>query len=714
MGGMKTWFGRMWLPGAVALGLAAGVAGAGTIVETFDGTGLSATASAWSAAGGFTNAETGLEWQWTSARGRPQIEEGNPALALRGGTAAAQRGTLALVQPLAEGIGRVAFTAMLDSTATNAALRLDLLADGAVFATCSAPEAANGVPVRMEAVPTAAPLAAVGAFCISNRGTTCVIDDLEIEPFRLYVSVEGPADGDLPLGRETDIEATVVHAAESVGFAWSIEPEFAGFANDWGDPRLTLVPAEEDLGKTFTLTARAWETEDPETAAEASCSFTVSDSMNPRFLDFEGLATVNYDTNAGAVVTMRGVNWRWFNVCTSDRRDAKIGNGSARFRHSAAEVPAVLESLDPYDGVGAVTVHCACFQSNRTVNFELQVCGDGEEWSAVGGFSSRDCLDITNSVFVLPVERVDPVWVRLVTTGNVGEIANLDDIAILPYGESPPVLAAEIPPVVTVGAQAEVLFELLHADGMVREWEWSLEPPSEAAAFEETPGGDLVFAFAPETEADWGTYALAVEARLPADGTVCRTQAVVRVVSAPRFELAGTASVEVPGAVDVRVTNVVLHGDNTNAWSTAWEADPAFANEATTANKSRFFIRTGTTEADVGTHVLTAVLTDLGTGAAATNAFPILVLSTNVPPAPGETYVIESYTLTNLVLRAENEGPRRFTPFAVASPAAGAEEEAWIWHAPPVESAGPARLEFDLTGCTNPAAVFGVRISGAP
>ncbi len=713
MGGMKTWFGRMVRLAAVAAGFAAGTAGTGAIVETFDGTGLPAAATAWSAAGGFTNAETGAVWTWTSARGNPQIEEGNPALALRGSTTPSQRGTLALAQPLEEGIGAVSFTAKLAGGGAGAAIRLDLLADGVAFATFAPGETGDGA-VRARLVPEAAPLRAVSAFCISNRGTTCAIDDLVIEPFRLFVSVEGPADGDLPLGRETDIAATVVHAAESVGFAWSIEPEFAGWANDWGDPRLTLVPAAEDSGKTFTLTARAWETEDPGTAAEASCMFTVSDSMNPRFLDFEGLPTVNYDTNAGTVVAMRGMNWRWYNVCTSDKRDAKIGDGSARFRHSAAERPAILESLDPFDGVGAVSLHCACFQSNRTVKFELQFHLDGEDWETAGAFSSRDRLDITNSVVVLPVERGSQVWLRLVTTGNAGEIANLDDIAILPYGESPPVLAADVPAVVTVGSRAEVVFGLLHADGMVREWSGTLEPPSEAASFEETPEGDCLFTFAPGTEADWGEYVLSVEARLPADGTVCRTQAVVRVVSAPRFELAGTSTVEVPGVVDVRVTNVVLHGDNTNAWSTAWEADPAFENEATTANKSRFFIRTGTTKADVGTHVLTAVLTDLGTGAAATNAFPILVLSTNTPPTPGETYVIESYTLTNLVLRAENAEPRWFTPFAVASPDAGAEEGAWIWTAPPVRTNGPARLEFDLTECTNPAAVFGVRISAGP
>jgi hypothetical protein len=716
---MKTWFGRLLLLGAVSGGFALGsadAAGTATMLETFDGTGLLPTATAWSQSGGFTNAETGLEWTWTSARARPQIEEENPALALRGSTTPAQRGTLALVQPLTNGIGRVAFTAMLDySTATNAVLWLDLLADGKVFATCTAPGASNRVPARLEAIPTAAPLTSVGAFCISNRGTTCAIDDLVIEPFRLFVSVEGPEDGDLPLGHETDIRAAVTHAAEDVSFAWSIEPDFAGWANDWNDPYLTLTPTEEDLGKTFTLTARVWETAEPEVLAEAACTLTVSDSMNPRFLDFEGLPTISYDTNSGTIVPMRRVNWRWYNVCTSDRRDAKIGATSARFRHLSSDQPAILESLDPFDGVGAVTLHCACFQSNRTVNFELQVCGDGEEWTAAGGFSSRDCLDITNCVFVVPVERIDPVCIRLVTTGNAGEIADIDDISILPYGESPPMLAADIPSLVTLGSRAEVLFELLHADGMVREWSGTLDPPSEAASFEEMPGGDFLFSFSPVTETDWGEYTLSVETRLPADGTVCRTQGTVRVVSAPRFELAGTSSVEIPGAVDVRVTNVVLHGGNTNAWSTVWEADPPFENEATTANKSRFFIRTGTTDADAGTHALTAVLTDLGTTAAATNTFTILVLSTNTPPPPGETYVIKAYTLTNLSLQADNESPRWFTPFAVASPTSGVGKANWIWRRDsPLESTGPALLEFDLPGCTNPAAVFGVRISAEP
>ena len=262
---------------------------------------------------------------------------------------------------------------------------------------------------------------------------------------------------------------------------------------------------------------------------------------------------------------------------------------------------------------------------------------------------------------------------------------------------------------VTVGSRTEVLFELLHADGFVRGWTATLEPPSDFASFEETPWGDLLFTFAPETEADWGEYALAVEAALPADGTVCRTQATLRVVSAPSFGLVGTSSVEVPGVVDVMVTNVVLHGTNTE-WKTVWSPDPPFANAPSLSHKSRYRIADGTTETDIGTHVLTAILTDLGTTAAATNAFPILVLSTNTPP-PAGTYVIEAYTLTNLSLRADNELPLRFTPFAIASPAAGTDAANWIWQGPPVESSGPARLDFDLTGCTNPAAVFGVQIS---
>ena len=715
---------------AWAVALAAGMAVLGTaahgeeeasfpppsVWEGFGDTGLPGTGKTWSLAGGFTNAETGMEWAWTSARGTPRIREEDPVLALRGASTGAQRGTLMSVSPLTNGIGRVRFTAMLDSTSTNAAIQLDLLADGNVFATCGAPGAENGEAVELEAVPTAAPLVSVDAFCISNKGATCVIDDLEIEPFRLFVAVEGPEGGDLPLSRETDIEAKLWHAAAEVEFEWTIEPPFAGWANDWGDPHLTLLPAAEDLGKTFTLTAHLSEAGDSNAYAEASCELTVSDSMNPRFLDFEDARGINYNTNDGAVVEMRGMNWRWFNVCSSDARDAKIGAASARFRHTSLAAPAILESLDPFDGVGAVTLHCAGFQSNRTVNFELQVMGDGEDWTTVGEFSSRDCLDITNSVFVLQVQRRDAVCVRLVTTGLAGEIADIDNISILPYGESPPLLAADIPPIAVLGRPTEVVFTLLHAEGMVREWTTSLEPPSEAAEFEELPGGDCLFTFLPETEADFGEYSLSVAAEFP-DGTTCRTQATVRVVEAPSFELAGTESIVVPGVVDVAVANVALHGANTNDWRVEWSAEPGFANTPTVAHKSRYRIGGGTTEADVGTHVLTAVLTDLGTTAKTTNTLAIVVSSTNEPAPPTpieETYWIESYAPPMLCLRATNTVPRVFTVFAVESPLDGNEEPAWVWSSAPATSAAPALVEFDLSEFPSEGrstAMFGVRIS---
>lgn len=705
---MKACYRRHLFLGAVLAALAAGAAE--PIRENFDHTGLSSTAKTWVPTGSFTNEDTHLEWDYALGRGWPQIQEGNPVLAFQGGTAA-QRGRLSLRQELTNGIGRVSFTAMLASENTNAALRLVLLADGEPFATCNNPGALNGVPESFTVVPSS-PLVNVKSFCITNRGYTCSIDDLEIEPFRLFVSVEGPENGDLPLGHETDIVATTVHASPDVAFAWTIEPDFAGYANDWTDPHLTLMPAEADLGTTFTLTAHLAEAADPDTFAEASCTFTVSDSMNPRFLDFEGLPTVNYDTNAGTIVPMRGMNWRWFNMHTSDARDAKIGERSARFRHTSQDLPAILESQDPFDGVGAVTLHCATFQTNGPVDFALQVCGDGEDWSTAGTFSSRDCRDITNCVFVVPVERMDPVCVRIVTTAGSGQIANLDDIRILPYGESPPILAADIPSVVPLGATSTALFTLLHADGIVREWSGSLDPPSPSATFEVTPEGDYLLSFAPVSTNEWGFYQLAVAADL-ADGSTHRTQAVLRVVSPPTFELVGTSSVEMPGAVDVSVTNVVLHGDNTNRWTTEWTPSPPFANAPSLAHKSRYRIADGTTEADLGEHLLTAVLTDSDTTVAAARAFPILVLSTNTPPAPGETYVIESFTPANLSLRADNAGTRWFTPFAVGSLAAGTDATNWIWRGEAQTSSEPALLDFDLSGCTNPVAMFGVRISAA-
>ena len=897
---MKAYGKRLCLFGSLlaALTLGAGKsAAAETLVETFDG---AEVPSAWTTSGSFTNATNGLVWTYTSAREKP-IQSGNPALELQGGTTASKRGTLTLQTPLTNGIGRVAFTVMRDSKGTNQPVRLDLLADGVSFATCE-PSIDNLETARVDVAVTSVPLQAVSAFCISNHGLTCAIDDLSIDPFRIFVSVAGPENGDLPLGHETDIVATPLHASENVTFRWTIEPDFTGYANAWTDPHLTLMPAEADLGTTFTLTAHLAEADDPDTFAEASSTFTVSDSKNPRVIDFEDVPTVNYDTNDGTNVPMRGVNWRWFNVCTSDKRDAKIGEKSARFRHTSQNLPAILESQDPFDGVGAVTLHCATFQDNDPVDFELQICGDGEDWSTAGTFSSRDCRDITNCMFVIPVERIDSVCVRIISTAGSGQIANLDDIRILSYGESPPVLAADIPAVAPLGTSTTALFTLLHADGIVRTWTGELDPPSASASFEVTPEDDFLLSFSPTDTKEWGFYRLSVSAAL-ADGSIHQTQAVLRVVSPPEFELVGTSSVAIPGVVDVFVTNVVLHGDNTDRWKTEWTPAPPFANTPSLANKSRYRIADGTTEADLGEHLLTVVLTDSDTTVTATRTFPILVtpvapilaadipsvvplgttstvlftllnadgiardwsgsidppspsatfevtpeddfllsfsptdtnewgfyrlsvsadladgsthqtqavlrvasppkfelvgtssvempsvvdvfvtnvvlhstntewktawtpdppfanapslshksryriaagttvddvgehilmailtdsdttltamrefpilvLSTNTPPDPGETYVIEAFARTNLSLRADNNAPRWFTPFAVESLVAGTDATNWIWHGDAKSSSGPSSLDFDLSGCTNPVAFFGIRISAS-
>ena len=693
---------------AIAFACGSRSAAAQTLVETFDDTELSATAKDWVSSGSFTNATNGLVWTYLSARGNPQIATNNPALALRG-VPAAQRGTLALQTELTNGIGAVSFTAKLASEASDAAIRLDFLADGKLFATC-APSTVGSNAVPCTVVPTLAPLQAVSSFCISNRGSSCAIDDLTIEPFRVFVALSCGATNEVRIGREFDVEAQLFHISSNVVFEWSISPEFAGGVNDWRDRHLTLMPDTADLDKTFTLTAHLAEADAPEVSAEASCTFTVSDSME-RFIDFEDLSTINYDTNSGVIVSMPGMNWRWFNVCTSDKRDAKIGEKSARFRHISKELPAIFESQDPFDGIRAVTLHCACFQSNRTVTFELQVSDDRENWKPVEGssFSSLDCLDITNCVFQRPVGRRDQVYLRLVTTGQSGQIANIDDIHILPYTNPPPVLAAEIPPIVLVDSSSNspstVRFTLSNADGIVREWTGALDPPSEAASFEPTPDGDFLFTFDPTGTNEWGHYTLDVSATL-AGGSVFRTQAVLRVVSAPTFELVGTGSVEAPGSVEVMVTNVVLHGNNTE-WETSWVADPPFVNTPSLADETRYCI--DATEADRGTHVLTVVLTDVDTTASATNTFPILVLSTNIPPE----YRIESYTLTNLSLHASNPNTCRFTPFAIASPAVTPDAANWIWQGEPQSSVGERVLYFNIPASTNPAAVFGVLISPA-
>ena len=676
--------------------------------ETFDNTGLT---NAWVAAGTFTGQES-VVWTYANARGYPTVYATNPSITLRTESAATkgwlQSATLTGgVQQLSAAF-KQELTDAVDCDVWVAGIKIgNYKSSGgagtvevAAFAAC---DPSNRVPFTNEFT-----------VMFSNRVASAGrvgIDDLAWTPFRLFVRLDRTGTNTAYAGQDFDVQAQVFDTGQEVSGEWSIDPAFAGGGlEDPSQLDLTLVPALADTGKVFTLTYTATDTVDGGFTNQASCQFTVLDDPW-RFIDFE-TANFNYNTNAGVITNLNGMNWNFINVMTSESDDRRIGTKSARFHHSSDAQPAVMESLDSFAGIGTVSLHYAYYGSNRTVTFELQVQGDGEEWTTVpnGTFSVEGHDDITNSVFSVDVLRADNVWLRLVTTGNYGEIANIDDIQIRKVTDVLPRLECTGERVAPVGRETVLDFTLVNADFIPRAWEYSILRDNPNAVFTNVDD-QLQLRFAPVDTNEWGDYTVAVTARID-NAVVGATSLVIRVVSPPVFDLAPVATnIVIPTRVDVWVTNVILHGTGTE-WSTEWNDIPPFATRPTTSNKSRFLINTNTTLADVGAHTLTAVMTDSGTGIQTTNSVVITVTSGGGGET-NEVYPILTYTLTNLVV--SGKAARVFLPFGLTNLDRGADPTNWSWQGTAYTNTDGSNVVLELPGDSGTDHYFfGVKIAPAP
>ena len=250
-------------------------------------------------------------------------------------------------------------------------------------------------------------------------------------------------------------------------------------------------------------------------------------------------------------------------------------------------------------------------------------------------------------------------------------------------------------------------FTLLNAEGIVRTWEASLSPSNANAAFEVLPDQNLRLRFSPADAGEWGNYQVAVTARFD-DVVAAATNIAIRVVSPPTFALAPVATnVAVREIVDVWVTNVALHGSGTN-WTTAWSSDPAFFYVPSVSDKRRFRIADGTEESDIGSHILTSVLTDSGTGVRSTNAVTITVTSGG-GDLTNEVYSILSFQPTQLVVGGKSG--RVFWAFGTTNLAA----TNGFWQGTPVTNVDGADLALELTNAPDPRLFFyGVKVRAAP
>ena len=372
-----------------------------------------------------------------------------------------------------------------------------------------------------------------------------------------------------------------------------------------------------------------------------------------------------------------------------------------------------MESQDPFPGIGTVSIHYAYYgTTNRVVTFAVQVHGEGQEWSTVsnGTFNVQGHDDITNSVFSVDVSRHDDVWIRLITTGNAGELANIDNVRIRPFGDTLPRLVWSGETNAPVGRTSVLDFSLLNAEGIVREWTSSIDPENVHAVLEETVDKNLRLTFSPVDTNEWGVYTVNVLASMGGQ-TVGATSVAIRVVSPPSFVLAPVATnIAVPGIVDVWVTNVLLHNSGSN-WTTDWLVEPMFSNGHSVSNKSRFRILAGTTPADVGVHTLTALLTDIGTGVKVTN---VVVLTVTAGGGGGditnEVYeILPASTVTNLMVNG-----RTGRVFQVVGKT-NLISTNWSWLGVAVTNTDGAAVMLELPVLSNaPSLYYGVRVRAVP
>ncbi|NCA81222.1 MAG: hypothetical protein EOM72_00550 [Opitutae bacterium] len=692
----------------VAVGLAwAGLLGAGSAragTETFDGTGLSNT---WVEAGSFTGQQN-VVWTFAHASGTPTVYTNNPSITLQTGSST-NKGWL-LSGTITGGCSQVsaAFKQVLSATAdcvvlVNGIQIANYKSSGVLGSTqvaaFAAFDASNRIPFTNEFT-----------LMVSNRLASSgrmAIDDLTWEPFRLFARLPQTNAYPAYAGKEFEVAATVYDIGQAWTGEWSIAPAFAGGMWNADTTNLLLIPSAEDVGKTFTLSFAATDPDGTGYAHRASCPMTVLEG--PRWVDFEG-AAFGYDIGAGRVTNLNGMNWRFLNVATSDSTDRKIGATSARFKHTTA-LAASMESMDAFPGIGTVSLNFACYRSNRVVTFSLQIRGDGEEWAEVpnGTFNVEGHDDITNSVFSVDVGRSDDVWIRLISTGNAEQIANIDNVRVRPANELLPRLVFSGETNAPVGWETVLEFTLQNAEAVLREWTWSMVPSNAHAVFTADDHGPLRLRFSPVDANEWDDYEVTVSASIPGVGAVGATSVTVRVVSPPTFELVPRATnIAVPGIVDIKTTNVALHGGGTD-WDNEWSLSPPFEKPPSKNQRNWYRIVGGTTEADVGPHTVTAVLTDRGTGVTTTNELVLVVTGGGGGGLTNEVYEIVSCSATNVVVNG-----RTGRVFRVVG-TTNLMLSQWSWQGPPVTNADGADVWLDLPTANEERVFFyGVKVSEAP
>lgn len=453
--------------------------------------------------------------------------------------------------------------------------------------------------------------------------------------------------------REYSVSAEVVNSSglDIVQSGWSIVPAdgreegFAGVVAEDG-ASLAVVPAAEDGGRAFDLTYAVVAGAGAEAVSNSAvCRLTV---LDPRLVDFETLGSFSYPTNylrdeasgeidyVGVATNLNGMDWKFFNVRRSETN--VLGVYSARVRHSSRTLPGILESYGTFAGIGTVSVNYRLFSSSGFVSFVVEIQeSESEDWIVVGEERRVEAGgDIGSQVHAVDVARSGKMKVRLRTTGGSGNVLNVDDLTIRPYGELVPYLVVDGAPAAAIGREYVLAFTVANGAGAPREWtEYGVsltEGEGAAPAFEEVDG-DLRLAFTPTTNDAGKTFMATGTVSIYGGQYAYSTNWTFAVAAGPEFELRnaspeGRTTLFTNEILDVWTTNVVVGGvacTNRDLYDAEWTAYPAFATN-TVNQYNRFRIGNGLTVADLGNHELSMTITDKTNGLATVRTLHFLVL----------------------------------------------------------------------------------------
>ncbi len=734
--------GRMFLFAAMA-SLGWGVASGGQM-ETFSEMPLGAK---WETAAREWTGDSGMEVSACLAR-LDAVWEGNPAIAIRSNGWVSVTLTNRSLQRV-----RVVFRQALSGRPSDCELWVNGQKAGGYKSTGDT-DVVDSVEWETVDPATGYPFVAGDGgltVTISNRlksAAAVALDNLEWEEWNLFVKLDKPGTNTVTAadeefeGGEFDIAAGVSDSAgelagEGIEGFWSVDPPLKGGATGMDGRMLTVTPTLEDVGNVYALTYTAIRevatgdgvSADGEAGMEEQAVRRITNSATAwmevvepavyRWIDFEDADDFSKATEGvSKPVLLSGGIWNVHGAHRAGAGSPKIGNYAIGLVHASSTRPGWMESGFAYPrGIGTLSMRYANLNTNNAqITMVVQTKSvEDETWTTVEGgeFTAEAHYQMTDEEFRVDIQEERDRMVRIMTaphvSANAGMRVTLDNIHIRPFGETAPVLAWEGPSLIPSGDEWPAWrgrFVYAHAETEDHEWAWEAAEPLAHCLQCTTNGNQLEFALCEPVPA-WTTNRLTAQVLI--DGkTDQRKHVDLAVFSPPEFELATPMTIirlAETNVVDVRVTNVVLHGPGTN-WTLQWTATPPFSGTNTFNRKNRYIVRE-LDQTENSEHLLTASLKETSTQLTTEKSLLFLVLAEETPEPGTEAPEIREILDGALTVGGIRSG-HVYRVFSVEGLEAGVSREQWIWESEAIQAGTNDLLRLPMDTNHPPICFFGV------